>query len=109
MNETNTIKFDSKPWSQKWMYGGIRHLNKNVDYDAFCSDEEIARIDAGETDTPDKTDAPVLAASPVLKETLESILMCRDWYEGRPEMALENVEALAKAALAQIGKPEGNY
>ncbi len=96
------ITFESKPWSNEWLRSGIRHLRRNVDYDAFCSEEEIAKIGAKESIVPKKTDAPVLAASPVLKEALESILLCRNWYEGRPELALENAEALAKAALAMI-------
>jgi len=42
------------PWEKKWLYGALRHINKNVDWDAFYSGPD-------EIETPDKDDAEFIS------------------------------------------------
>lgn len=63
------------PWSRSWVYGGIRHLNKNVDYDAFWfpddgEDQEAANIPNVRNH---EADADLIAAAPDLLAALRTV------------------------------------
>lgn len=41
------------PWSHGWLYGALRHVNRNVDWDAFYSGDE-------DINAPEKDDAELI-------------------------------------------------
>lgn len=62
-------KYTPAPWNLPWIYGGIRHLNRNVDFDAFVNPDDLPDSD----NIPQKEDARLIAAAPILLAALEEL------------------------------------
>jgi len=89
------------PWSRAWIYGAIRHLNKNVNDDAFFSDvdDEYDKVEKGELNTPNVRnnpgDADLIAAAPDLLSAL------RDLHDSQNGPPLETERAEWEAAMSK--------
>jgi hypothetical protein len=66
----NSVKFTPGPWNREWISSALRHINKNVDYDAFYG-KEITEEDNLPTYYSDG-DVDLIAAAPELLEACEA-------------------------------------
>lgn len=100
----------TKPLSPSWMAGGIRHLNRNVDYEAFWSQDDQ---DSGDGDAPDRYEgkhmARVLNAAPALlaiaRAAAELMQAMRDYemeQEVDPPFKHREMMRRANSALAAL-------
>lgn len=69
MSET---KHTPGPWSRSWVYGAIRHINKNVDSDAFWQPDDGEDPDTANCPNVRSfpADADLIAAAPDLLDAL---------------------------------------
>ena len=97
------------PWSRKWIYGALRHINKNVDYDSFYFPDSDSEKDYN---TPlvrgtNEGDSYLIAAAPELLEAAKLAVLNfeRDQVSGG---FLGDDEHEAWTALSRaIAKAEG--
>lgn len=92
------------PWNRSWVYGALRHINKNVDDDVFLFEP----VPEGE-ETPNvrinPADADLIAAAPDLLAALKGML---DIYgELHAQFDVGDCQQTLDARAA-IAKAEGN-
>jgi len=74
-----SAKFTTGPWSLNMIYGAIRHINKNVEYESFIDEDnsEFQAFQHGKIEFPNvrinPLDANLIAAAPDMYEALKSI------------------------------------
>ena len=84
-------KATDKPWSKDWLYGALRHINRNVDFDAFVSE-------GWEGKNPQKEDAELIC---LLRNTIESLLAERERH-------VEALERISKELIRIEYRGEDN-
>jgi hypothetical protein len=88
-------------YSKTWMYGAIRHVCRNVDFDAFWNPDGDEDMDA--VDIPTAKDAELLAAAPDLRDALQSLLCQFDRHgEDADDPAVKQAMAALKLAGSSL-------
>ena len=59
-------------WNEEWLWGALRHINRNVDTDCFFDYSDKPKD--FEVYAPSKEDAPLVARAPELLDLL------REWF-----------------------------
>jgi hypothetical protein len=87
------------PWSRSWIAGAIRHINRNVDSDAFWSptEEEAKDLDAVNHPTRNDADYDLIAAAPDLLDACVRLLH----HSGPCDAAEMQDRDFARAAIAK--------
>lgn len=100
-------KFTPGPWCKDWVYGAMRHISKNVDYDYFWtpSPEDEAAIDAGDLHIPNVRinhgDASLICAAPALYAACQAALaLIASDIESKERTTKEGDACRAALALA---------
>lgn len=99
------------PWSKAYISGALRHVQRNVDIDAFLDGESIDEINNGLYETPSGrsvADAALIAAAPEMLAALEecsSILRLLDPLDSPG--GSEKLSAAIARAVAAIARATG--
>lgn len=87
------------PWNRSWVYGALRHINKNVDDDTFLFEP----VPEGE-ETPNvrinPADADLIAAAPDLLAACEALL---EADQNGTAKQLNDARSAARAAIKKAG------
>lgn len=98
------------PWSRSWVYGAIRHINKNVDVDAFWAPAEGEDREAANFPNVriNPADADLLASAPDLLAALETMQphFCSWGCTRDPVRSTSHTDACTQATAA-IAKARG--
>lgn len=94
------------PWSRAWIYGAIRHINRNVDESAFYDPERDPQKDANTPNVrSNEGDADLITAAPDL---LEAARVARIFIATTCSPATDPAARLAAERLeSAIAKAEG--
>jgi hypothetical protein len=91
------------PWSVSWLYGALRHINRNVDFDAFWSTDPDE--DRDKAIWPEKTDAAFIAASSTQRAgELEALKLAVSVINTMMDNCACNVANRAPCAICIRGK-----
>lgn len=89
------------PWSAAYFYSALRHIERNVDRDAYLSDEDAKEIDEGRLNAPDvrynPADVALIAAAPDLLALLEELIDIEGPQPGHVVWANKVKAAIKKA------------
>ena len=85
-------------FNDDWMYGAIRHINRNVDNDLFFSTEGIESLDY--VNTPSNDDSVLLARAPTMEWLIEQVA------ESSTKEDLEWVQAMCIEFLRDLKENE---
>jgi hypothetical protein len=97
------------PWSRSWIAGGIRHLNKNVDFEAFWTPDDGEDQNAANYPLRNSADYSLIASAPDLLAACKAFVQERDHNERRarcPEDLLVSGK-VADAIEEAVRKAEG--
>jgi hypothetical protein len=96
------------PWSPAYIYGAMRHIERNVDRDAFLAEEDQKAINDGVLTVPNcrynPADVAAMVAAPDMLEALEAV---EAWWNAHGIEGDHRTDAFCTLARNAIKKARG--